>query len=713
MRADKNEAKVSDITAKIISIDPADEVDVIKKPVTEISASEQILDANLPASGWIWGFTIIASLLWLGVITMAAWMTFGSFTALSSLSALQWAGLAAITIMPIALIVIMGFALRRLTTIAAQSMRLTRAADVISRPDAALEARAKSLAGAVRSQVLAVNSGLETSLERLAGMETVLRGHVDALANSHIAATRQTGEITSRLSEERDGLRSVSESFDERMNALSRMMSEHSERLSQSTHIAEQKIQEARVSVEGAAAKINASSEIVRENALAASEKLQASQSNIAKLGEDIQSQSSQLDELNTRHAEDMGALILQLRDEQEQMNAMIEARLDKMRDMSLSAKLSAQSLTEASDAGRQTIEALAQSASLADSAVKARFVEMEDMVRYSNSRAESISDRAAKRVRDSLALTRMEIGRIEEDMRELESRITEGSLNIDRRGSEARDVTPKPKWRKSLLKFRPLNDDEPSEPQTEPRDDAAESIHITPVIEPVVPIIEPSADDTTQIPALSFGKSHADLAKDTQAPLDYTLDADPKIEMDIPDPNADIDSVAESLTLDKQPLSLSRPASPVLRQRKKAKGGWRWRDLLGSINKGDMAPAPGSTDKPKLALTDEAIIESLSTIGLSPMAVVDEGCIIEAVNARKAKGAAHMRAIIETRLPGPIGHLKAKMAADLEFKQQIESFAQRYYQTLIDIEANREAMRERLESEAGRAFMLADAALG
>ena len=720
---------MSNISAKIVSIEPYDD---IEKPVSQITTEDSQVqpsvdmgmgEVHAAGKGWVWGLTLFAALIWIGVVAMALWLSFGSLSAIQALSAPQWAGLAALTILPLMMMGVLAYALRRLNQVTQQSLRLSAAADAISKPDAALEARAQSLAGAVRSQVIAVNSGLEKSMERMAGMETVLRGHVDALTNSHIAATRQTGEITQRLAEERDGLRSISENFDERMAALSHMMKEHNERLTQSAEIAEQKIHEARVSVEGAAAKINASSEIVRDNALAATQTLTDSQDHITKLGEGIKSQSESLDVLNARHAADLTALLEQLRQEQSEMNTMIEARLDKMRDMSLSAKVSAQSLAEASDAGRQTVEALAQSANLADSAVKARFAEMEDMVRYSNSRAESISDRAAKRVRDSLALTRLEIGRIEDDMRELEHRIAESSLGVDDRSIEARDVTPKPKWRKSLLKFRPITDEddapEPAKagplnalrkpifsvPDTVPQKEA-------PPVQPVAPVspVQPDAL-AARAPAPPAPIAETPIS-DATSDLNLSLDTNGEIDMDIPNPNADI----LRATYDEPSpgeISISRPIDSEPRLRKKAKSSWRWRNLLGGVK---SEPAINLTAEPSqefAPISDEAIIARLTQMGLAPNDIVDEGCIIEAVNTRKSKGASDMRAIIENRLPGPVSHLRSAMDSDLNFKRSLSEFSRSYAASLAYIEDDREAMRVRFETQTGRAFILVDSAVG
>ena len=150
-----------------------------------------------------------------------------------------------------------------------------------------------------------------------------------------------------------------------------------------------------------------------------------------------IRERSSELDEVYRKHAQDLTSMIAQLRDEQQNLSISLDERLAKMRDMSLAAKVSAESLTDASEAGRQTVEALASATRITDTAVKQRFSEMEEMVKYSSDKAENISDQAARRVQDSLVQTRKEIARIEDDMLAMQSRLSSAKTDQTQKPSD------------------------------------------------------------------------------------------------------------------------------------------------------------------------------------------------------------------------------------------------------------------------------------
>jgi len=705
---------MSDISDKIMSIEAEPAPAAKSAPAPNYSKPERAdtyVNSQAEGSGAVTIIAWICALLWIIAIAVAAWLWAGADSLLNK-PAPVLAGLTALAIIPALLFVLLGAMAKRVLSAAARSEALIAAADSLTRPDNAAQARVTALAQGIRSQIIGVDAELKAALDRLAGMENVLRGHTEALQGSHLAATRQTGDIAARLSEEREGLKEISSNFDERMGALSRLLSEHSDRLAQATQIAEQKIQEARVSVEGAAAKINASSEIVRENALAATDSLQAGETKISSLGESIKAQAGTLDEINAKHAKDMADLVSRLEEEQSRMRETMDARLESMRDMSLSAKLSAESLNEAGDAGRRTIEALAESASLADNAVRERFKEMEDMVNFSATKAESITDRAAQRVRDSLSLTRLEISRIEDDMRALEQRLTDRSDDFERRET-AVDITPKPGRMRSLLRFRPADNEDPAPLSLTPLQDnmpsapapidtaAQQPLEIPqaqspskggPVTEAVSDLVSSGEPQTTAEPPAAMPADAADVPEE----LHIHTPPDPVLPIDLPQVPT---------------LSSSRIDPPQLRARKE-KSGWSLKSLFG----GNAAEETPQVLQDNFADWDERCADmtaSLTGQGLSPAAVVEAGTIIEAVNMRVAQGPDAMRKTVAMRLTEPVSHLQGVFSNNPDLRIKAEHFATRFYQVIAEQGRDREAIRGKLETDAGRAFLLCDAALG
>jgi len=334
----------------------------------------------------------------------------------------------------------------------------------------------------------------------------------------------------------------------------------------------------------------------------------------------------------------------------------------------------------------------------------------MEDMVKFSGEKAESISDQATRRVQDSLAQTRKEIARIENDMVALQTRLNTPqpaeSLPLDE------PTQPKPKKR-PRIKLQPLEEDFPP---VEPPRFAAETVEATPpqlrptpeteaVFEPkpIAPQAIPRPDDN----ALELLD---ELTLEVE-PLDLTNDIVPV------DPDSDIKTFAPE-TIDSNYEDRLRPAAPPTdedvvsfgKRKNKGKSGWRWRDMLGGLDRlDDFQP---TAQRPQREISDQRMMASLANLGLTPAAVVDDGCIIEAANTRKAKGGIAMSQAVARRLGDPIRHLNRAMEENPALKTDARAYVAQFKARMGAIESDREAIRTRLESDAGRAFLLCDAAL-
>jgi len=346
-------------------------------------------------------------------------------------------GIVMAVLLPAILLIILFYALKQLSKLSKQSHNLARAAYELSQPSESFISKTESMSTFIKSEVDGVDARIDQALARMSTLEDVLKERTESLetATGHTAQT--TDEIASRLTTQRLALESIAGTFDNRMAMLSSSLTDHTTKLDGSTKIAEQKIQEARVSVEGAAERINSASEVVRGNSLDAASALTKSHEEIESLANMIRERSSELDEVYRKHAQDLTSMIAELRDEQQNLSISLDERLLKMRDMSLAAKVSAESLTDASEAGRQTVEALASATRLTDTAVKQRFTEMENMVKFSSEKAENISDQAARRVQDSLVQTRKEIARIEDDMLAMQSRLSSAKTDQTQKSSD------------------------------------------------------------------------------------------------------------------------------------------------------------------------------------------------------------------------------------------------------------------------------------
>lgn len=643
--------------------------------------STQVEDS--PRYGWIKIVTAVSIFFWILISTAIAYGFFDLGLTWNRLTPMQMAGLALLVLAPALLIGVASYALAQLAKLSTQAHMLTTIASELSQPDKAAIRKTALMADAVKQEIDGIDTRIDTALDRLSKLETVLRTQTAALNASTLTTDTTAEKIATNLAAQRAGLETIATAFDTRLASMNTQITSHSNALTEATKMSEQKIEEARVSVEGAAAKINLASDVVRDNTLEATSTLTSSQMEIERMGEMITARAKELDEVYRKHAIELTALIEQLRDEQENLGVSLEARLAKMRDVSLSAQVSAESLTKASASGRETVVALADAARITDGALKQRFAEMEDMVKFSNERAESISEQAARRVQNSLSQTRKEITRIEHDMSLLQSRLQNPEHPID---------TPP---------ALPLNTPRPKTKS------AREPLHIKPLVD----------EDLSSVGLTPTGVEQVPLPLTTDDPLDLNIQAI-KYDEDLTSPDPD----AELKAYDPDTIRRSSVTeTPKLRGR----SGWRWRDMLSGLSRsGDvtththvaeaMAPAPTPQTHPLEThrVNEAQLMANLTGLGLAPGAIVDDGCIIEAANARKSKGALAMSQAVSHRLAEPVTELRKAMEVDPDLKSDARAYVVLFQTRLAAVEGDREGIRTRLESDAGRAYLLCDGAL-
>lgn len=612
---------------------------------------------------------VAAGVIWI-ICVMALY--FGFFGNIGSggsrLNAAQWISVMMLAIIPAIMIGVLAFALRQLSAMTSAATQLTRAARTLAQPDNAVIGKAKIMSRAVSQELDTIKKSFDTTVGQVSVMEEVLSSEREKLDVTSAEVKQRFEQIEAKLSDQHTALEGIADIFDQRMANLSAMLDTHKSELQSQSENSEQKLQEARISIEKAVSGLNTTTETIRSNAIEATSSLKTGHTEIAELGETLQTRSSQLVENYKTHSADLETMMKELREEQDNLATSLDERLTKMRDMSLSAQVGAESLKSASEAGRETVEALAKAADLTDTAIKQRFAEMEEMVLYSNNKAESLSDAASRRMQDSLSHTRKEIARIEADMAALHDKLQNPQ-------SLAPASEPEPIVRKPIA-FTPL--------ETEIQDDEPE------------PRLRPAPDASPV-----FASQSEPLSADND--FDLVIETPDDISgLEIPDPNADIKTLSE------ETIRRTAPATRLERRKSRRTSRWGWKEVLTGIAPEGQAPlaqAASNTD-------NNTIIEDLTALGLSPSAIVDDGCIIEACNARKASGAIAMSQVVARRLGDPVRHLYIKMEENPDLKSNARAYTAQYRIGIEAVEDNREAIRMRLESDEGRAFLLCDAAL-
>ena len=653
-------------------------------------------DDTLQDFKWMRILTAVSILGWLGITLVLFIFVLKFGENWNTYSSMQWFGIAGLVLTPLALILITYSALRRLSYFSKQARYLEAAAERLSDPDYLIAQKSDTLASHIAIQIDAINAKLNEAVGRISSLDDVLTTQTQSITATNAAASESANSIGQALEKQKDALQLISTSFDQNMDALSSMITAHSADLADATRAAEQKIKEARISVEGATSKINNASDVVRTNTVQAASTLGESHEQIKKLGDIIKQRSDELDDVYRKHTNDLTAMIEHLRDEQQNLGANMEDTLVKMRDLSLSAQSSAESLSDASAAGKETIQALAQSASLADNAVKMRFSEMEEMVRNSTEHAQNIGSMASRRVQDSLEQTRKEIARIESDMTGLQSKLSQSARNtgLDLVPEERRAVDRPISSKRTKLQLQPIVEEDQDD--EEPRDK--------------VDLTEHNAIVETGIDPDDLPDDNADLEPETVT----SVEEDP-FELEIAVPDAD-DLMAPPVEVGSI-LDAIRPVD-AYDNGKKPKSGFSFRKLFGRqssdedaslsiANPNDQQDAQSGSSE-----SEPAISDVLAGLGLSPNVVVDDGCVIEAANVRATQGHEAMSRCVIDRLRSPVKHFATSMATNAELSQHAIVFATWFDRKIEKWAGDREAIRSSLETEHGRAYLLCDAAL-
>ena len=634
---------------------------------------------------WIATLALVSSTIWLLICALIAFSLLNIGENWESINPAQWAGLAMMIFGPLAMIGLAAYAMRQLARISVQATHMQQVTDQLSRPDETVLERSKTLSDAIGEHVDIINAKLNEGVGRISTLKDILKTQTASIEHANQSAKASVQTIDQHLQTQKAAFETIAITYDERMGALSEMMDTHAENLASATRVAEQKIKEARISVEGATAKINSASDIVRANTLEAASTLSGSHDEIQKLGDIIKQRSTELDGVYKKHATDLTAMIEHLRDEQQNIGANMGETLIKMRDLSLSAQASAESLSDASSAGKETIQALAQSASLADDAVKTRFAEMEQMVRYSTEHAQNINTVASQRVQDSLEQTRTEIARIERDMADLQEKLQRST-----------PVSGKPRTVE-------LSDTRPNVRDRRPR------LHV----KPIEYIDAELAEETIA----RHGIDELDDELELPRPVSSADEAATALDLQIETP--DVQEIKKGLSPSDPILSAIRPVAEY-ESVKKSKPGFSLRGLFGGRMDEDehanLSNAGAGSDVADRNRVNEqnvqSFVQTLIDMGLSPNVLVDDGCVIEAANNRAAHGHEAMSRAVITRLSIPIKHFAATLSSDATLSQRTIEFATEFDHRVETLAGDREAIRTRLESESGRAYLICDAAL-
>ncbi len=665
---------VSDITKKIFSIEPADDAvepssaDVIRPvaddtPKTAKSTStDDVPDfvTRDPIQPLATPPSILeevdqpskaAGWLILGfsvLYLIGAGLYFGLPLVTEPAGLMPIAGLVLLLTLPLFLLFLLWRTLRHLNRVSLQNARMAKAANLLVTPDRDALTRTETLASGIRTQISLVNKGLSDTVEALQGVQLAVTRESQALDAAGLNLTKRSDEVGQNLTLQRQALDSMTDTFDTRMSTLSTQITDSSQTLDGVCTAAETKLLNASEALQKA-------SETVDATVTSGSARIDE---NITSLGE----MSRKLDETANALTEDLKVSTQTLQSSDE---TFIQ-RSDELQRLNVQTEAQITELQATINRGHEMLSELQASSEARSSAVDSYYGDLSAQLKKSEDETLALQGQTTRMVESNLAQMRRDFSRMETDLQSLQAKLT----NL----RQASDELPEPEVKPSRLNLKPLDSDFPP-------------------VEPPRPFVKPEREPSNEGP-LNLGMD-----------MEIESEDEPLIsfEPDVIRRPGQINETTKSKGFGR-------------RSDKEEKSGWRWRDMLGTLERPDAAVPETITPPPPLNSDEMAIrdidgVALLSALQLSPAAIVDEGTVVDATQARINSGEAGLTSVVTDKLPEAVAHLKDNLEADASLKSDLRTFTADFAKMIGNTPPTAPALRAAFGSPEGRAYLLCAAA--
>ncbi|MEP4051708.1 MAG: hypothetical protein ABJN22_05645 [Litorimonas sp.] len=585
----------------------------------------------------------------LGVLyVIGAGLYFGLPLVVEPLGLLSIAGLVILLTLPLVLLFLLWRALRHLSLVSQQNAQFSKAAEILVTPDLEALGRTETLAGGIQAQISKVNSGLSDTVEALEGIQTAVTRESQALEAAGLALSNRSDEVGQNLTLQRQALESMSGTFDTRMNTLSTQISDSSQALDGICSAAETKLLNAGEALEKASAIVD---ETVTSGSTRMAENISALEAASQKLDESANALTADLS-TSTETLLSTDSTFVENSEKLQTLNAQTQAQISD--------------LQATINQGQDMLADLKTSAETRTNTVASYYDDLSSQIKRSEDDTLAAQGQTARMVQSNLAQMRRDFSRMETDLQSLQAKLN----NLRDASANLPQNEPKP----SRLNLTPLDSDFPP-------------------VEPPRPIIKP---DPVEI---------------ADSPLNLGMDME-------------IESADETL-INYEPDVIRRPGDIGVKSKSKGfgrrtekeeKSGWRWRDMLGTLERPDgsenVTSVPAALDIDAAPTRDIDGVALLTSLQLSPAAIVDEGTVVDATQARINSGEPGLTSVVTAKLPEAVTHLKENLAADAVLKSDLRAFTADFAKMIGNTPPTAPALRAAFGSPEGRAYLLCAAAL-
>lgn len=592
-------------------------------------------------------------ILWTGLLFSALWLVGAGLYFIpnvlrESANLLSLSGLIVLMLLPVILITLLWVALRRLVDITNMNNRMSVAANALVSPETEVLERTQFLSGAIRVEISKVNTQLADTVKALQGVQTAIARESQALDTTGHKLARRSEDVGQNLGKHRQTLETFSGDFEAKLGALSARITETGNDLDTTSTTVQGKINEVIRSLSKTTEALSAASGSTDETLTQKIMELSEASQKISSAGEFLKS------ELETS-----GGKLVSL-----EKNIIGQAVELSQMNMTTEGQLSG--LESTIEKGQSLLRGLEAISLKTDGDLKNLYDRLSQQMKQSEDQMLATQGRTARMVEGNLAQIRRDFGRMETELQALQTRL-----------NNMRDTTeelPLNKPASNRLSLKPLETD--------------------------FPPVEPPKDIEVKRPP-----------EPSQKPFDRIQEEPLNLGADMQLENPD-----EALT-NFNPDVLRRPgvvSAPSGFGRKKMakdkdRSAWHWRDMLGGLEPPDADVETDNLVKPSYTFD---IVGALNAIQLSPAAIVDDGAIIDATQARINGGEAGLAKKVADKLADPAAHLSSKMQQDPELAQNIEHFTEDFARKVGSTPPSAPALRAVFSSPKGRAYLLCAAAL-
>jgi len=667
---------LSDITKKIFSIEsaadpekpphaslieavkPLDHNDKVKDDLPEFVTREMkapiILgspqDRKHSSTSWIKWTGLAFTLVWL----IGAALMFSDRFLSQNTDKFETAGLIVLIALPAILITLLWMSLRQLVTISNRNIDLANAANALISPETEALSRTQTLADGIKAEISSVNGKLSETVNLFKSVQTEISRESQALDAAGIQLSHRSEDVGRNLTLQRQALESISGTFESKMETLSTHILETGKTLETSSETASSRIETTIGAIDETASKLSEASSTMD----------QSLSTRVSELG-DI---SRKIDETSEALKSDLNDSIEILKTSEDSLSR----RSEMIDTLSTSAQEKIDLLTATLGSGQQSLRDLEKATHERSEELNRLYDGLSAQVKKSEDETLASQGRTTRMVEGNLAQMRRDLSNMEAEMQALQSRIR----TLRDGGADTRPEAPP----QSRLLLKPLDSD--------------------------FPPVEPQRPGVNIRPAYNMERTESDLDI-PEEPLN--LGADLQIE------NPD-----DALT-NFDPDVIKRPGGEAVSGKgfgrasstKEKSSGWRWKDMLGGLDRPDSTPAAQAPNDTGRAPKDSINIQDrLDRIDLSPAAIVDEGTIIDATQARINAGETGLADTVRQRLTDPISHLRANMNQDSSLASDVRQFVSDFSERVSTTPITAPALRAVYSSPDGRAYLLCAASL-